>query len=143
MWANYGYALIETKNIEEAKRALQRAVDLGEKSPRVMTSLARIYKEEGNSEKAEAILSEMVKKDPRNHLAYYWLGQIAWSATSPAWRRITSRRPRLLAPANGDYAEALARMQYNKDEFAAAAAPAGAGQGQPVHLRAASSTAIA
>ncbi len=121
VWANYGYALIETKNIQEAKRALQRAVDLGEKSPRVMTSLARIYKEEGNSEKAEAILSEMVKKDPRNHMAYYWLGQIAMERNQPGVAEDYFKKAQLLAPANGDYAEALARMQYNKDEFANAA----------------------
>ena len=121
MWANYGYALIEIKNIEEAKRALQRAVDLGEKSPRVMTSLARIYKEEGNSDKAEAILSEMVKKDPRNHLAYYWLGQIAAERTQPGVAEDYFKKAQLLQPTNGDYAEALARMQYNKDEFANAA----------------------
>jgi tetratricopeptide (TPR) repeat protein len=121
VWANYGYALIETKNIDGAKRALQRAVDLGEKSPRVMTSLARIYKEEGNSDKAEAILSEMVKKDPRNHLAYYWLGQIATERNQPGVAEDYFKKAQLLAPANGDYAEALARMQYNKDEYAAAA----------------------
>ncbi|MDB5047824.1 MAG: repeat protein, partial [Fibrobacteres bacterium] len=121
VWANYGYALIEIKSIDEAKRALQRAVDLGEKSPRVMTSLARIYKEEGNSEKAEAILSEMVKKDPRNHLAYYWLGQIASERNQPGVAEDYFKKAQLLAPANGDYAEALARMQYNKDEFASAA----------------------
>src|SRR5690606_4286077 len=48
LWSNYGYALIEIKDVNGAKRALQKAFDLGEKSPRVMTSLARIYKEEGN-----------------------------------------------------------------------------------------------
>ncbi|MEO7425458.1 MAG: tetratricopeptide repeat protein [Fibrobacteria bacterium] len=121
VWANYGYALIETKNIDEAKRALQRAVDLGEKSPRVMTSLARIYKEQGNSDKAEEILSEMVKKDPRNHLAFYWLGQIAMDRGQPGVAEDDFKKAQLLAPANPDYAEALARMQYNKDEFASAA----------------------
>ncbi|HKP95407.1 MAG TPA: tetratricopeptide repeat protein [Fibrobacteria bacterium] len=121
VWANYGYALIEIKSIDEAKRALQRAVDLGEKSPRVMTSLARIYKEEGNSEKAEAILSEMVKKDPRNHLAYYWLGQIATERNQPGVAEDYFKKAQALAPANGDYAEALARMQYAKDEYASAA----------------------
>jgi tetratricopeptide (TPR) repeat protein len=121
MWANYGNALIEIKNIEGAKRALQRAVDLGEKSPKVMTSLARIYKEEGNTEKAESILSEMVKKDPRNHMAYYWLGQIALERNQPGVAEDYFKKAQLLAPANPDYAEALARMQYNKDEFASAA----------------------
>ncbi len=121
LWANYGFALIETKNIDGAKRALQRAVDLGEKGPRVMTSLARIYKEEGNSEKAEAILSEMVKKDPRNHLAWYWLGQIALERNQPGVAEDDFKKAQLLQPTNGDYVEALARMQYNKDEFATAA----------------------
>ncbi|MDB5107059.1 MAG: tetratricopeptide repeat protein [Fibrobacteres bacterium] len=120
-WANYGYSLLEIKNIDGAKRALQRAVDLGDRSPRVMTSLARIYKEEGNSDKAEAILSEMVKKDPRNHLAYYWLGQIATERNQPGVAEDYFKKAQLLQPTNGDYAEALAKMQYNKDEFANAA----------------------
>ncbi len=121
VWANYGNALLEIKHIDEAKRAFQRAVDLGEKSPRVMTSLARIYKEEGNVDKAESILSEMVKKDPRNHLAYYWLGQIASDRNQPGVAEDYFKKAQILAPANGDYAEALARMNYNKDEFDKAA----------------------
>ncbi len=121
IWANYGYSLLEIKSIDGAKRAFQRAVDLGDRSPRVMTSLARIYKEEGNSEKAEAILSEMVKKDPRNHMAYYWLGQIATERNQLGVAEDYFKKAQLLAPANGDYAEALARIHYNKDEFAQAA----------------------
>ena len=120
IWANYGYALLETKRIDEAKRAFQRAVDLGEKSPRVMTSLARIYKEQGNVEKAETILSEMVKKDPRNHLAYYWLGQIASDRNQPGVAEDYFKKAQMLSPANPDYCEALARMSYNKDEFSTA-----------------------
>ncbi|MBW8889776.1 MAG: tetratricopeptide repeat protein [Fibrobacteres bacterium] len=137
LWANYGNALIETKDIEGAKRALQRAVDLGEKSPKVMTSLARIYKEEGNSEKAEAILSEMVKKDPRNHLAYYWLGQIALERNQPGVAEDYLKKAQVLAPTNPDYVEALARMQYGKDEFASAAKllePVKANLSTPGHL---------
>ncbi len=120
IWANFGYALLETKQISGAKKAFQRAVDLGENSPRVMTSLARIYKEEGNVDKAESILSAMVKKDPRNHMAYFWLGQIAAERNQPGVAEGYFHKAQLLAPANGDYAEALARMNYNKDEFAEA-----------------------
>ncbi|MEO6094600.1 MAG: tetratricopeptide repeat protein, partial [Fibrobacteria bacterium] len=121
IWANYGISLLEIKSIDAGKRALQRAVDLGDRSPRVMTSLARIYKEEGNSDKAESILSEMVKKDARNHLAYYWLGQIASERNQPGLAEDYFKKAQMLQPSNGDYAEALARMQYNKDEFANAA----------------------
>jgi tetratricopeptide (TPR) repeat protein len=120
-WANYGYCLLEIKRIPDAKKALQRALDLGLKDMKLLTSLARIYKEEGNSEKAEGILTEMTKKDPRNHNAWFWLGQIALERNQPGVAEGYFKKAQLLAPANPDYTEALARMSYNKDEYAEAA----------------------
>lgn len=117
IWANYGISLLELTIIPDAKRALQKAVDLGAKDMRILTSLARIYKEEGNVEKAESLLNEMVKKDPRNHMAWYELGRIAADRNQDGVAETDFKKALQLAPATPEYSEALARLYFSKDDF--------------------------
>jgi len=91
-------------------------MDLGFKDSRMMTSLARIYKEEGNVDQAESLLQEMIKKEPKNHWAYFGLGQIAAERNQPGVAEGHLRKAYQLSPGNGEYAEALARLLQGKDE---------------------------
>jgi tetratricopeptide (TPR) repeat protein len=118
-WANYGISLLEIKNVSKAKSVLQRAFELGAKDMKILTSLARIYKEEGNVEKAENLLSEMVKKDPRNHMAWYELGRIAADRNQNGVAESNFKKALQLAPATSDYSEALAQIYFDKEDYSA------------------------
>ena len=122
IWINYGQSLLELKRTTDAKNALQSAINLGASDPRVMTSLARLYQQEGNTEQAEALLKDMLKKDPNNPWAYFGLGQIAADRKQDGVAEQNFRKACQLAPTNGEYAEALARLLYSKDEYAKAIA---------------------
>gem|GEM_PF-5721038 len=118
IWANFGIGLLELNRIQDAKNALQKAVDLGAKDMKILTSLARIYKEEGNVDKAEFMLSEMVKKDPRNHMAWYELGRIAVGRNQDGVAEENYKKALQLSSGTPEYAEALAQVYYSKDDFA-------------------------
>ncbi len=115
-WSDYGQSLVELKRTAEAKKALQKAVDLGATDPHVTTSLARIYQQEGNAKQAKALLQEMLRKNPNDHWAYFGLGQIAEDAGQPDVAEQNFRKALELAPGNAEYTEALAKLFHDNDE---------------------------
>jgi tetratricopeptide (TPR) repeat protein len=120
-WAGFGRSLLETKKTDEAAAALQKAVDLGEKDPALKSDLARIRMEKGDLDWAEALFKELAKKSPSDPEPLYWQGRIALKRQQTAVAEEFFRKSQQLKPEEGRYAEALARLLRDKDDWKSAA----------------------
>jgi tetratricopeptide (TPR) repeat protein len=116
-WALFGRALLETKKVDEASAALQKAVDLGGKDPALRLDLARIRMDKGDLDWAEALVKDIARKSPANAEAQYWLGRIALKRQQTQVAEEFFRKAHQLQPDHARYAEALARTLHDKDEF--------------------------
>jgi|GEM_PF-2290801 len=114
-FALFGRALLELKKTEEASVDLQKAVDLGEKDPSLHLDLARIRMDKGDLDWAEALLKDLSKKSPSDPEPLYYLGQIALKRQQTAVAEEFFRKAHQLKPDDGKYAEALARLDRDKD----------------------------
>jgi tetratricopeptide (TPR) repeat protein len=116
-WALFGRTLLELKKTDEASTALQKAVDLGEKDSGLRLDLARIRMEKGDLDWAEALVKDLSKKAPTDPEPLYFLGQIAVKRQQPAVAEDFFRKSHQLRPDDGKYAEALARLYKDKDDW--------------------------
>ncbi|HKP96380.1 MAG TPA: tetratricopeptide repeat protein [Fibrobacteria bacterium] len=119
-WAEFGRSLLELKRTDEAAAALQKAVDLGEKDPSLRLDLARIRMDKGDLDWAEALLKDLAKKAPADPEPLYRQGQIALKRQQTAVAEEFFRKAHQLKPAEGRYAEALARSLRDKDDWKSA-----------------------
>jgi tetratricopeptide (TPR) repeat protein len=120
--ALFGRSLLELKKIDEASVVLQKAVDLGEKDPSLRLDLARIRMDKGDLDWAEALLKDLAKKAPSDPEPLYWQGRIAIKRQQVAVAEEFFRKSNQLKPDDGRYAESLARLQRDKDEWKQAVA---------------------
>lgn len=116
-WALFGRTLLELKKTEEASAALQKAIDFGDKDPALRLDLARIRMEKGDLDWAEALVKELSKKTPSDPEPLFFLGQIALKRQQSAVAEEFFRKSHQLKPENGKYAEALARLYRDKDDW--------------------------
>ncbi|MDB5050735.1 MAG: family finger-like domain/tetratricopeptide repeat protein [Fibrobacteres bacterium] len=116
-WAEFGRSLLEQKKTDEAAVVLQKAVDLGEKDPSLRLDLARIRMDKGDLDWAEALLKDLAKKTPSDPEPLYWQGQIALKRQQTAVAEEFFRKSHQLKPDEGRYAESLARLLRDKDEW--------------------------
>jgi len=116
-WARFGRSLLESKKPGEAAAALQKAVDLGEKDPSLRMDLARIRIDKGELDEAEAMLKNLGKRAPSDPEPLYWQGRIAIKRQQVAVAEELFGKANRLNPGDGRYAEALAALLRDKDQF--------------------------
>jgi tetratricopeptide (TPR) repeat protein len=116
-WALFGRTLLELKKTEEASVTLQKAIDFGDKDPALRLDLARIRMEKGDLDWAEALVKDLSKKSPADPEPLYFLGQIALKRQQSAVAEEFFRKSHQLKPDDGKYAEALARLYKDKDNW--------------------------
>jgi len=122
VWAQFGRTLLELKKTDEAAVVLQKAVDLGEKDPSLKLDLARIRMDKGDLDWAEGLLKDLAKKSPSDPEPLYWQGQIALKRQQTAVAEEFFRKSHQLKPQEGRYAESLARLLKDKDDWKGAIA---------------------
>ena len=119
-WALFGRTLLELKKTDEASLTLQKAIDLGDKDPALRLDLARIRMEKGDLDGAEALVKDLSKKSPSDPEPLYFLGQIALKRQQTAVAEEFFRKSHQLKPDDGKYADALARLYKDKEDWKAA-----------------------
>jgi len=117
IWNNYGICLLENKKTRGAKKAFENAIKYGAKGTQLRVNLARIQMEDGEMNKAEKLLKEVIAKDRSNHQAYRWLSQIAIKNKQTGVAEDYLRKALRLKPGEVEYAEALANIYYNNGEY--------------------------
>ena len=120
--AQFGRTLLELKKIDEAAIAIQKAVDMGDKEEALRYDLARIHMEKGDLDWAEGLVKDLAKKSATDPEPLYWQGQIALKRQQTAVAEEFFRKANRLKPADGRYAEALARLGKEKEEYQSSAA---------------------
>ncbi len=120
--AQFGRTLLELKKIDEAVIAIQKAVDMGNKDIALRYDLARIHMEKGDLDWAEGLVKELAKRSVADPEPLYWQGQIALKRQQTAVAEEFFRKANRLNPSNGRYAEALARLEKDKEDCQPAAA---------------------
>ncbi len=115
--AMFGRCLVEVKKFDEARAVLQKAVAFGDADPEVQIDLARVQMEQGDVDGAEGRFKKLGKKSPGDPEPVYWLGRVALKRNQPGVAEDFFRRANRLKPADGRYAEALARLEMDRDDF--------------------------
>ncbi|MDQ3002347.1 MAG: tetratricopeptide repeat protein, partial [Fibrobacterota bacterium] len=120
--ALFGRSLLELKKVDEAAVVLQKAVDLGETDPSLRLDLARIRIAKGDFDWAEALLKDLAKKATSDPEPLYWQGQIALKRQQVTVAEEFFRKSNQLKPDEARYAESLARLLRDKDDWKQAVA---------------------
>ena len=76
IYALSGKALIELGNIRDARKALERALDLNVEQPEPLGLLAALYLASGESQKGLALLQLVAKLDPTNFRPWLAMGKV-------------------------------------------------------------------
>jgi tetratricopeptide (TPR) repeat protein len=76
-WARLGDASEGAKRNSDAMNAWDKAYALGDRNAYTMQGLARMHREAGSLDKAEAALEDLVSMQPDNDEACAWLGELA------------------------------------------------------------------
>jgi tetratricopeptide (TPR) repeat protein len=116
-WALFGRTLLELKKTDEASATLQKAIDLGDKDPALRLDLARIRMEKGDLDWAEGLVKDLSNKSPADPEPLYFLGQIALKRQQTAVAEEFFRKSHQLKAGDGKYAEALARLYKDKEDW--------------------------
>ena len=119
-WARYGTALLESKQITEASVAFQTALDVGYRSEEIAYSLVAIQIEQGKLDDAGKHLENLIRKNPGNHRAEFWLGKVCHKRTQTGVAEEHYKKALTLSPGNVEYARELATLYYENDDFEAA-----------------------
>lgn len=76
IYALSGRALIETGNIRDARKALERSLDLKVDQPEPLGMLAALYLASGESQKGLALLQLVAKLEPANYKPWLAMGKV-------------------------------------------------------------------
>jgi tetratricopeptide (TPR) repeat protein len=115
--AQFGLVLIEVKKLDEAGKVLQKSIDMGNTEISVRYALARVRLEMGELDAVEAMVKGMAQKDPIDPEPMYWQGLIALKRLQSVIALDFFGRANRLKPMDGKYAEALAQLQHDKEDF--------------------------
>jgi tetratricopeptide (TPR) repeat protein len=115
--AQFGRTLVELKKLDEAAPVLQKAIDFGNEDAAIRYDLARIRMEKGDLDWAESIIKDLAKKSPKDPEPLFWQGQIAIKRQQGPVAEEFFRSANRLQPMVGRYAEALATLSRDRDDF--------------------------
>lgn len=75
VFANLGLVLEERTDIEGARRAMEKAIELAPSNPGPLWNLALFYDRQGDAEGAELALEQLIEIKPEHGVAWFRLGQ--------------------------------------------------------------------
>ncbi len=76
-WESLGNSLALVPDLKAAAEPLQKAIDLGSEQESVLINRARAYRNEGEHDMAESILSFLLGENPKSYLALIWSAHFA------------------------------------------------------------------
>jgi len=123
-WGLRGQAAIQLAGGrgEEAEQSLWRAQGLDPHSPQskdALYALAELALAHGKENQVEALLDAQTKSEPKNPRPYFWLGKLALKNNQDGLAASHFQKAADLAPKEAVYAEALARLKADVDEWQA------------------------
>jgi tetratricopeptide (TPR) repeat protein len=97
-WEWLGISLAAAGDLQTAAEPLQKAIDLGSVREEVFIHRARAYREVGEKDMAESMLSFLLSQNPRSYLALVWSARFAKSDGADAAANEYLRKASLHAP---------------------------------------------
>jgi predicted Zn-dependent protease len=121
IWINYGTSLMELNKTEEAKEALQTAMQFAPDDQNLMLQLAEAHVKDNEMEQAEYLLGDILQRNPNHHHVLYLLGLIASKSEQPTKAAEYLERAIKNSPNTPKYNELLASIYYEEKKYAKAA----------------------
>ncbi len=115
-WTQFGLSLNGIPKKPEAKQALQKAFDLGERAPELLRALVELHESSGTLTQAEPVLDELILAEPGNAKACAWLGQMAWQKGNAEKAEEMFSQAIQLDPNEPSYSEGLADIFLQRED---------------------------